>query len=1384
MDELFTLELLHLADQEAGAAAVQDAPRLSAVLNALKAQDLGDDGLADNTLVLSSGDAIIPGLFFDASEAVFGTAGIADIQIQNELGIQAIALGNHEFDFGPRALSELITGQDVTDDSAPEDGFVDTIPESIGTILGAEFTGANFPYLSTNLTFASDDFLAPLEVAGGQAPQASTVTSSVVIEVNGESVGIIGATTPTLASISSPGDVGIAPSPFDANPTPEQLDTLAAEIQAEVDALLAANPGLNKVVLLSHMQQIAIEFGLAERLVNVDIIVAGGSNTRLFDENDRPRAGDSNQGEYPQFFTNADGTQTAVVNTDGSYQYVGRLELDFDAEGNIIADSYDANVSGAYATDDQGVADLGAENLVDPEIQQIADAIEAQIIATEGNVFGTADVFLNGNRSGDAAEPADTDGVRTQETNLGNLTADANLAGAQAIDPSVVVSLKNGGGIRASIGQTLVPAGGTEAVRTPNAAVVDSDGNGVKPEGGISQNDIQTTLAFNNGLTLLTLPKAELVAVLEHGVGALPDVAGAFPQISGVKFSFDPDLPEGDRLQSAAIFDENDELVAELVSNGEIVGDPTEEFRIVTLSFLAAPRFDDVTGEFTGGGDGYPFPNTNLDPAVGEVGDPDVVARVNTVQLERAGVITGDATFADDGTEQDALAEYLLDNFLETPFDSEDTGRDLDDRIQNLNFREDTVLGDSNGSGNGGGSTPTFPEFANGFDGPFEKVGSLELADGAEINAYDAGTQKLFVVSGAASVQIVSLSEPTQPEFLGAIDLSAFGDGINSVSVFDGLVALAVEADETGENGTVVFLDADTEEVLNSVAVGALPDMLTFTPDGSQVLVANEGEPDDTYEVDPEGSISVIDLSNGVENARVASADFAAFNDQKADLQANGVKLFGPAGTTVAQDVEPEFIAVAPNGEKAWVALQENNAVALLDIASATVEAILPLGVKDFSLPGNTLDASNEDGAINLQNWPVFGLYQPDSIASYEVDGVTYYVTANEGDARIRPDGDLEDDAGNVIVEEGDIFNEEDRIADVTLDPEAFPNAAELQLEENLGRLKITNTLGDTDGDGDFDQLFSYGGRSFSIFDENGNLVFDSGDDIAKITATLTPEFFNANDGSPEEFDDRSDDKGAEPEALTVGQIGDRTYAFVGLERAGGGVLIYDITDPTAAEFVQYVRDDADIAPEGLSFISSDDSPNGQNLLVVANEESNTLAIYEAAAVSSSAAVTIDFEGFEAGTVVTDQFEGVTFSTAQQFGLMLFDTENVTGDDFDLTTEDEGKVLILSEDGDSADADDNAGGGTVRAQFDGLANVDSIGLLDIEEADGLITFYGEDDSVITEIAIDALGDNSLQQVSLGVEAVSYLEIAFPGSGAITELAFSLGEEVASIADLA
>ncbi|MCA8906647.1 MAG: hypothetical protein KDA64_01895, partial [Rhodospirillaceae bacterium] len=248
----FTLELLHVADQEASTGAITDAPNFSAVLNALRAQDLGNDGIEDNTLTLSSGDAFIPGVFYSASVAAFGAGGVADILIQNELGFQAIAFGNHEFDFGTESLAGLIDGSAV--------GLLDN-PALAGTALeGTEFTGTAFPYLSTNIDFTTDANMAPLVTAGGQTLSDAldnTVTSSVVIDVNGEQIGVVGATTPTLGTISSPGDVTLSPQPFDGAPTSDQLDALAAEIQAEVDALLAANPDMNKVVLLAHMQQIS-----------------------------------------------------------------------------------------------------------------------------------------------------------------------------------------------------------------------------------------------------------------------------------------------------------------------------------------------------------------------------------------------------------------------------------------------------------------------------------------------------------------------------------------------------------------------------------------------------------------------------------------------------------------------------------------------------------------------------------------------------------------------------------------------------------------------------------------------------------------------------------------------------------------------------------------------------------------------------------------------------------------------------------------------------------------------------------------------------------------------------------------------------------------------
>ncbi|MDV3349313.1 choice-of-anchor I family protein [Leptothoe sp. LEGE 181152] len=645
----FTLQLLHAADQEAGIPALEDAPRFSAVLNALR-----DD--FDNTITLSSGDAIIPGLFFSASEEAFGGAGRADILIQNELGFEAIAFGNHEFDLDTDLVRDLIAG-------AEDDPTTPDVDES--------FEGALFPYLSSNLDFSTDENLADLVVPDDQAPEPNSIAATTVIDVVGEQIGVVGATTPTINNvnvrISNPGDVTVLPQPFDGVPTSEQLDALAAEIQQDVDEMLALNPGLNKVIVLSHMQQIGIEQELATRLSNVDVIVAGGSNTRLFDENDRPRDGDTDQGTYPIFTTDADGNPVAIVNTDGNYKYVGRLVIDFDENGIIIPESYDSEVSGAYATDEQGVADLNAENLVDPDIQEIVDALEEVIVAKESNVFGVSDVYLNGVRGS----------VRTQETNLGNLTADANLAIAKETDSDVVISIKNGGGIRDDIGRVVVPAGGTgEPDLLPNEEIP-----GVKPEGGISENDIVNSLRFNNGLTLLTITAEELLAVIEHGIAASsPDdsnTQGRFPQVSGLEFSFDLTADPNDRVQSLVVLDEDGNDADVIVQNGELVGDPSRTFRMVTLNFLA------------GGGDGYPFP------------DRDVVQLAQEDDAAR----TGAATFAPDGSEQDALAEYLAANFgtEETAFNNADAGREEDTRIQNLAFREDTVIdGGSNGGGNGG----------------------------------------------------------------------------------------------------------------------------------------------------------------------------------------------------------------------------------------------------------------------------------------------------------------------------------------------------------------------------------------------------------------------------------------------------------------------------------------------------------------------------------------------------------------------------------------------------------------------------------------------------------------------------------------------------------
>jgi len=546
----------------------------------------------------------------------------------------------------------------------------------------------------------------------------------------------------------------------------------------------------------------------------------------------------------------------------------------------------------------------------------------------------------------------------------------------------------------------------------------------------------------------------------------------------------------------------------------------------------------------------------------------------------------------------------------------------------------------------------------------------------AEIPAWDAESRRAFVVNAQkGALDVLDLSDPAQPRHVAEIrthDIRA-GAEANSVAVSHGIVAVAVQAAVKTDTGFVAFYRASDLSLISHVDVGALPDMLTFTPDGKTVLVANEGEPSDDYQVDPEGSISLIDLSDPAAPT-VRTADFRAWNGREAELRAQGVRIFGP-GASAAQDFEPEYIAVSDDGQTAWATLQENNALARIDIAAARVTDILPLGFKDHGAAANALDVTDTDGKIDIRTWPgVRGLYMPDAIAAYSAGGKTYLVTANEGDARAWGEGNAAywgGDASQGFVEEfrikhlvhnsgfdrraGEDLPPQLRAlaAGGVLNPDVFgycgatwdlasgtAAAGDCREDDLLGRLNVTWTLGyrqKPDGSPEllqlngrdvlvYDALYAYGGRSFSIWDEDGQLVWDSGDQFEQKLAELLPDHFNS-DHAETAFDDRSDNKGPEPEGLALGRIGEKTFAFIGLERIGG-VMVYDVTDPRAPAYVTYINsrdfsvakpgDSAenlkkagDLGPEGLAFVPAAQSPTGLPLLIVGHEVSGTTAVYQ-----------------------------------------------------------------------------------------------------------------------------------------------------------------------------
>ena len=501
-----------------------------------------------------------------------------------------------------------------------------------------------------------------------------------------------------------------------------------------------------------------------------------------------------------------------------------------------------------------------------------------------------------------------------------------------------------------------------------------------------------------------------------------------------------------------------------------------------------------------------------------------------------------------------------------------------------------------------------------------EAVVNIIPADTFDTAALVKDNEGIISATNLASAITLSLNENTP------------GDA-NSIAIDANkqLLAVAMAATNVGEAGQIAFynIGGDTPVFIKNVTVGALPDMVTFSHDGAKVVVANEGEPNGDYSIDPEGTISIIDITNGTIADNALSINFQDYNNQQAELEAQGLVFANPTGrtingnlinTTVAMDLEPEYVSISKDNKYAYVSIQENNGLAIINLEDNSLE-LKGLGFKDWS--NLQFDASDKDGGVNFKSYPgLYGMYQPDTIASFSWKGANFIVSANEGDAReyffdasdeadCIAKGGLDYDAKDGCL----AYIDESRVEDLAL----AANFDYLNNDDNdIGRLKVTTVKGDKNNDGQYESLYAYGARSFTIWDSNGLVVFDSGDQIARVTASVHGNAFNNNEDE-NKGDTRSDDKGAEPEALTLGEVGDRLFAFVGLERMGT-IMVFDITNPYDVKFQDYFYNrglepsadiSGDLAPEGMTFVPAAQSATNEALLIVGNEISGSIAVWE-----------------------------------------------------------------------------------------------------------------------------------------------------------------------------
>lgn len=434
---------------------------------------------------------------------------------------------------------------------------------------------------------------------------------------------------------------------------------------------------------------------------------------------------------------------------------------------------------------------------------------------------------------------------------------------------------------------------------------------------------------------------------------------------------------------------------------------------------------------------------------------------------------------------------------------------------------------------------------------------------GAEIVAYDPKTQRSFVTEASpATLRAVDLATR---RVVATVDMRVYGSELTSVDARHGRVVAVVKSATPGADGTLVLLDARTLRVLGTAPVGAGPDAVVLSADGRRAVVANEGEPTgycatpERTDTDPEGSVSVVDL-------RTMTSRKATFTGVPIPA---GVRIYGPRATP-AQDLEPEYVALLPGTLTAVVSLQENNALAYVDLGTATVTKIVAAGYQDHGVI--PLDPNDRDATVGASVTApgLLGMRQPDAVVGFAAGNKRFTIEAGEGDAR-----------------EYACFDEQSRVGGTG----------------PLARLRTTIAPPTTD------KTYAYGSRAFTIRDANGVIVFDSADQLERLTLRDYPELFNASAGASP--DSRSDDKGPEPEGAAVGRAFGRTYAAIGLERGPGAIVLADITVPGQTQIVDLAHQDGDLAPEGLEFVSAADSANGVPQVIVANEVSGTVTVYE-----------------------------------------------------------------------------------------------------------------------------------------------------------------------------